>query len=170
MLRNWFKSKGSIRVVQVRNATADLERFVLALKGMSDQEIGTVVAIAAAVRMELRRMDMFPDEALGVGVPLPDAKQDFIRRNLSGLAVDWQKKNHPNTAGAIVWAHTMRAYHFPEVRLLGRQMWGELERGFPHAVAAFGSMQAITGQAPPVGSLQASQFIPVGLEPLNTAS
>ena len=165
MLRNWFKNKRSIRLAQVRDATADLERFNVALKGMSDQELGTVVAMAAALRMELREAGLFPDEALGVGFPLPEDKQDFIRRNIGGLVLDWQKKNHPNTAAAMVWAHTLRAYHFPEVRLLGRQMWGELERGFPHALAAFSFMESIAGQSPPLGSLLASQFIPIGLEP-----
>jgi hypothetical protein len=122
MLRNWFKSKRSIQLAQVRDATADLERFVLALKGMSDQEIGTVVAMAAAIRMELWHANEFPDEALGVGMPLTEDRQNYIRRNMSALALDWQKKGHPTTAGVMVWAHTLRAYHFPEVRLLGRQM------------------------------------------------
>jgi hypothetical protein len=167
MLRNWMKTKRSIQLAQVRDATADLERFILALKGMSDQEIGTVVAMAAILRMELREMSMFPDEALGVGMPLPEAKQDFIRRNMSGLALDLQKKGDPNAGSAMVWAHTLRAYHFPEVRLLGRKMWAELERGFPHTLSAFSFMESISGQQPPLGALPASRFIPVGLEPFN---
>lgn len=165
MLRSLFKSKSQIRLDMVRAATADLERFVLSLKGMSAEEIGTVVAMAATVRMELRHLNEFPDAALGIGIPLLEAEMDLLRRKLASLALNWQKRNYATTVGAMVWAHTLRAYCFPEVRLLGRQMWGELERGFSHALDALQFMEDARGQQPPLGSMQATQFIPVGLEP-----
>jgi hypothetical protein len=165
MLRNWFKSKRSMQLATVRDGTADLERFLVALKGMSDQELGSVVAMAAILRMELRHQGLFPDTALDIASTLPESEQKAVRSAMSGLALNLQKKNHPSTGAAIVWLHTLRALQFPELRSLGRQMWGELERGFPHVFDAFRFLEEATGQSLPLGALQASQFIPVGLEP-----
>lgn len=166
MLRDLFKSKSALRLDKIRVATADLERFVLSLKGMSAEEIGAVVAIAATVRMDLRQVNEFPDGALGIGMPVPEADLEVLRRKLVALSLNWQKKNLPGAVGAMVWAHTLRAYCFPEVRLLGRHMWGELERGFPHALEALQFMEHTTGQSAPLGSALATQFIPEGLEPV----
>jgi hypothetical protein len=47
-------------------------------------------------------------------------------------------------------------------------MWAELERGFPHVFEAFKFYEKTVGQSLPVGTLQASQFVPVGLEPKRT--
>jgi hypothetical protein len=165
MLRNWFKSKRSIRLASVRDGTADLERFLVALKGMSDHELGTVVAMAAILRMELRSQGLFPDDSLDIASTLPESKQKAVRSGMAGLALAFQKKNHPSAGAAMVWLHTLRALQFPELRLLGRQMWGELKRGFPHVFSAFGLFEGTTGQSLPLGTLQASQFIPAGLEP-----
>jgi hypothetical protein len=165
MLRNWFKSKRSVSIASVRDATGDLERFLLALKGMSDEEIGTLVAMAAVLRMELREQNLFPDAALGVGTPLPEREQGTLQANLSRMVLDLQKNNSPNAGAAMVWLHSLRAFRYPEVRLLGRQMWGELERGFPHVLEALGFMERPVGQPLPLGALRAGRFIPVGLEP-----
>jgi hypothetical protein len=165
MLRNWFNSKRNIQFASVRDGTADLERFLVALKGMSDQELGTVVAMAAILRMELRHQGLFPDDALDIASQLPESEQKAVRSAMSGLALDFQKKNHPSAGAAMVWLHTLRALQFPELRLLGRQMWGQLQRGFPHVFDAFRFFEGTVGQPLPLGTLQASQFIPVGLEP-----
>jgi hypothetical protein len=165
MLKNWFRSKRSIQLADVRDGTADLERFLIALKGMSDQELGTVVAVAAILRMELRHQGLFPDDALDIASTLPESEQKAVRSGMSGLALDFQRKNHPSTGAAMLWMHTLRALQFPELRLLGRQMWGELKRGFPHVFEALHFMEGTVGQPLPFGCLQASQFIPVGLEP-----
>jgi hypothetical protein len=165
MLKNLFKSKRSNQLASVRDGTADLERFVVALKGMSDGELGAVVAMAAILRMELRAQGLLPDDALDIASKLPESDQTAVRSAMSGLALDMQKRHHPSVGGALVWLHTLRALQFPELRLLGRQMWGELERGFPHVFEAFHFIEDTVGQPPPLGSLQASQFIPVGLEP-----
>jgi hypothetical protein len=165
MLRNWFKSKRSIQLASVRDGTADLERFIVALKGMSAEELGTVVALAAILRMELRAQGLFPDDALDIASQLPESEQKAVRSGMSGLTLDFQKKNHPSAGAAMVWLHTLRALQFPELRLLGRQMWGQLQRGFPHVFDAFRFFEGTVGQPLPLGALQASQFIPVGLEP-----
>ena len=151
-------------------ATDEIEQFLLALKGMSDEELGSAVAMAAVVRMSLRQQGVLPDEALGIGLPLPEGQEAVVRRNVVQTALAMQRQNHAMAGGAMVWVHTLRAYHLPEVRLLGRQMWSELQRGFAHALPALSFMEQQTRQPPPLGSALATQFIPVGLEPFETAT
>jgi hypothetical protein len=153
------------RRTDVARATDEIQPFLLALKGMSDEELGTVAAMVAVVRMSLRQQGALPDEALGIGMPLTESQEAVVRGNIVQTALAMQRQKHDMAAGALVWVHTLRAYHFPEVRLFGRQMWGELQRGFPHALAALSFMEKMTHQPPPLGTLLASQFIPVGLEP-----
>jgi hypothetical protein len=169
MFGSWLKRRAQLN--SVRDATADLERFVLSLKGQSAAELGMLVAIAAVIRMDLRQEGRLPDEALGVGVPLPDDQQDAIQSYMSQLIREWQKMNQPTkAAGGMVWLHSLRAYRYPEVRLLGRQMWGELQRGFPTVFEAFDFLEKATQKPLPLGCLEASQFIPVGLEPFEKSN
>ncbi len=153
------------RQEQVATATNEIQQFVLALRGMSDAELGNVVAMAAVVRISMRPGGGLPDEALGLGIPLTDSAEVEVRRTMVQTALAMQKQSHDMTAGAMVWVHTLRAYHFPEVRLLGRNMWGELQRGFPHALGALSFMENVSHEPPPPGTALATQFIPVGLEP-----
>jgi hypothetical protein len=153
------------RRTHVARATDEIQQFLLALKGMSNDELGTVAAMAAVVRMSLHQQGALPDEALGIGMPLSESQEAVVRRNIVQTALAMQRQKHAMAAGALVWVHTLRAYHFPEVRLFGRQMWGELQRGFPHALAALSFMEEMTHQPPPLGTPLASQFTPIGLEP-----
>jgi hypothetical protein len=157
------------RLTYAVRATDEIHRFLLALRGMSDAEMGSVVAMAAVVRMSLRQEGALPDEALGLGMPLSEAQETVVRRNVVQTALAMQRQEHALAAGAMVWVHTLRAYHFPEVRLFGRHMWGELRRGFPHALAALSFMEEVTHQPPPLGAALATQFIPIGLEPFEPA-
>jgi hypothetical protein len=166
MFGNWIKKR--VQLASVRSVTHDLERFVLSLRGHSDEENGMVIAIATIIRMNMRAEGRLPDAALGVGMPLPDTEQAMAQLGVSRLVQQFQKLKQPiDAAGAMVWLHTLRAFCYPEVRLLGRQMWGKLQRGFPHALDAFAFIERATGTSPPLGSLLASQFVPPGLEPFD---
>lgn len=163
----WPFSRRNERRTHVAKATDEIQQFLLALGGMSNEEMGAVAAMAAVVRMTLRQDGALPDEALGIGMPLPEIQETVIRRNVVQTALAMQRQKHAMTTGAMVWVHTLRARHFPEVRAFGRQMWGELQRGFPHALSALTFLEEMTHQPAPLGAALASQFIPVGLEPPN---
>jgi hypothetical protein len=64
----------------------------------------------------------------------------------------------------MVWLHTLRCLTTPELRDLGRQMWQELERGFPHTPEALARIEAVTHRASPPGTLPACHFIPQDLD------
>jgi hypothetical protein len=63
----------------------------------------------------------------------------------------------------------MRAGATPELRLLGRQMWCELSRGFGHAPAAIEEIIAVSPNPLPPELGREYRFIPPGLEPMADA-
>jgi len=148
------------------DGTRELERFVTSLRGMSASELGALVAIATVVRINMRNNGHLPDAALDVAGGLPPEKQFAAQWKMTTLVQEFQKMGQPSdAAGAMVWSHSMRAGATPELRLLGRQMWGELSRGFPHVAEAIEDIVTVTGNTlPPEVALEA-EFIPPGLEP-----
>ena len=74
-------------------------------------------------------------------------------------------KNEELVAGLTVWLHSLRAVNHPELRVLGRRLWGILARGFDTSqdLALILSSQ-VTGE---IGYrlLTEHNAIPGGLEP-----
>lgn len=136
MLGGWLRRKTELATI--KGAREDLERFVESLRGMSDEEIGAVVGMAALVRTALRQSGLLPEESITV---TPDSKQATTQLAVLELIQRHQaEQRHAEAVGAMVWLHSLRALSIPEARLLGRQMWGQLERGQSHALAALQDM------------------------------
>jgi hypothetical protein len=91
----------------------------------------------------------------------------------SGRSTEWLllelskvTENMLRQPGALaIWLHTSRAALFPQVRYLAKEMWRELERGFPllsdvllHIEGNFGLHLDVRG----------AQRFPVGLDPHGT--
>jgi hypothetical protein len=164
MLRFSFRRKREVKADSDGTRKLDLERFLAAMKALSDQEMGMLLAMATVIRMELRRQGLFPDETLDIASRLPESRRTAVRSAMVGLALQYQKQDHPCTAAAMIWAHSLRAAQFPELRPLGCDLWSELKRGHPHVLDAFNSLEETTGESLPLGSLLLSQYIPAGLE------
>ena len=74
-----------------------------------------------------------------------------------------KKKNNPIAASALmVWAHTARAGIRLELRSLGRELWRELSRGFPHVDEAAASFKALSGRSL---NIEGAKQFPKGLTP-----
>jgi hypothetical protein len=161
MFRRWLKRR--IQLAAIKGGREDLERFVESLRGLNGEEIGAIVATAAVIRMHLRQAGYLPDEVLQVtDSPEQSAVQLKISRLVRSFRAD---KNFIDATGAMVWLHTLRALSMPELRMSGRQMWEQLERGFAHSVHGVQEIEAITGRTSPLGALGACTFIPDGLNP-----
>jgi len=149
------------------NGTQDLERFVTSLRGMSAAELGVLVALATVVRINMRNAGHLPDAALDAAGGLPPEKQLAAQLKMSNLVRQFQQLGQPSdAAGAMIWSHSMRAGATPELRLLGRQMWGELSRGFAHAPEAIENIVALSPNPLPPEVTYQYDFIPPGLEPM----
>jgi hypothetical protein len=155
---NWLRRR--VRRAVVKAAREDLETFVETLRGYSGQELGMLVAIAAALRISLRDAGELPDELLQVTA---DPRQPAIQQAMANLVLSF--RTPAQAVGAIVWLHTLRALSIPELRYLGRQMWQQLQRGQSLAPVALQELQAISDSPPPAGALAACSYVPTDLDP-----
>lgn len=110
----------------------ELSSFTAQLSEMDGPEIGVVVALATDTRNQLEESGFLlsdPIVAYTVDPEIPSALNEMIRT--------LQAEGRPQEAAAVmVWLHTSRVGARLELRPLARQMWGQLERGFPHAEQA----------------------------------
>lgn len=136
----------------------ELQEFIDNLSSMDGAEIGFLVASATHLRQGLeetgfRLMDPMVDIANAPDTPL----------RLSRLIRDFQQNGDSgDAAAAMVWLHTMRVGARHELRAQAREMWRQLERGFPHAELAAIEIMRMTLK--PVRIQDYDQF-PAGLSP-----
>lgn len=143
----------------VNTQRKELEQFVSNLRAIDGEEIGMVLAVATEKRHTLANL-------LGwnlldpVAVELTDISAAMT---LNRLIRDAQKAGDPVSAsGLMVWLHTLRAANTLELRQLGRDMWGQLERGFPHCENGQAGMLRLGG---PYLDIEGFDEFPCGLTP-----
>jgi hypothetical protein len=124
----WLKRR--IQMAVVNSFDQDIDRFISGLKGAGDSEVGAIVACATHWRNVL-------EAQFGWDLDHPDlvvAAQDIgAAMKLNRMIREVQQSEPAMAVGLMVWLHSVRASQTPEIRLRGREMWAELERGIPHA-------------------------------------
>ena len=100
--------------------------FISGLRSADGEELGMVVAFATDWRRTIAQSGidlLYPDQCI--------RDDPFISYKLAKKIGYLQKAGKPEIAsGLMVWVHTLRSIHSLELRPNGREMWGELERGF----------------------------------------
>ncbi len=164
MIINWINRR--IRMTAVRGATDDFQRFVVSLRGQSDTELGMLVAFATVMRINLAYEGTLTDQFLRTDCLAPSEDIAAVQFKVSQIFRQFEKEEKLLDAAAImVWLFTLRACNYPELRLFGREMWGELRRGFDCTDDAFLQLADVFGvRVPPQAHLMCT-FIPPGLEP-----
>jgi len=135
MLKDWFL--GKVRPRALEQSTKEVKAFVDGLKSMSDEDIGTVVAVATVIKVNFEAHGVIPEDVFEDG-PLPTAETlGRYQLAINRLVRKFRKMGLVTDAmGAMVWSYTLRCLNVPELRDLGTQMWVELRRGFPHVERA----------------------------------
>ena len=135
MLKDWFLGKVHPRALE--SSTKEVKAFVDGLKAMSDEDIGTVIAVATLIRINFETHGVIPEDVFEAG-PLPKVEAlGGYQLAINRLARKFKKMGLATDAmGAMVWSYTLRCLNVPELRELGLQMWAELRRGFPHVEKA----------------------------------
>ena len=137
---------------------AEMSNFVAMLRGMDGAELGYVVAIATHMRHAL--------ESKGHDVMDPivyTSKNPMFPLFLSRTIEEAQRQGRTQDAAALmVWAHTHRAGVRLELRTLAREMWRQLQRGFPYVVESAAGSKKTIGTS--LNILGATSF-PVGFTP-----
>jgi len=126
-----------------------------------------LVATAALIRTRMRSDGQFADDMLRV-TNAPE--QALLEQRLSRMVSTYKKaRQSGDVAGTAVWLHTLRALAAPELRVLGRQLWEQLERGQPYAQRALRGIEVLNGTPLPLGAQSACDFIPDDLDPIELA-
>jgi len=110
----------------------ELGEFLNRLRAMDGEELGLVVACATDRRHLLEAQGhMVSDPIVYV------AENPQFLAQLSQVTVEYQRQGRLVLAAAMmVWVHTLRAGLQGELRPYGRDMWRELQRGFPYVEEA----------------------------------
>jgi hypothetical protein len=131
----WLKRRAQIKFA--RMMIEDIERFNAGLRGISNEEMGAILAQAYhwmhALEREFGRDLENPD--------LTAAAHPEAAITVNRLIREMQKRNQSLAPGLMVWLHSLRASDVPEVREHGRAMWGQLLRGEPHVVSGADSFR-----------------------------
>lgn len=146
-------------------------RFVAGLRGADHWEIGSMLVIANVLRLNLIDMGKIPEAALDFSIPRDDDTQmqcDLCSVTLASAVTQFQKMGQPSDAcGVMIWLHSVRALNSPELRGLGRDLWGELLRGFPFVDEPLRDMKKLIGYRLPTNLDHQLMFVPRGLEPFS---
>ena len=161
MIKGWFRN------LQASNSERDITIFLNGLRGSDSGEIAAVVAMASIHRIHLNEMGILLNSALGSGPQILTLDEHRAVQHIVGkLTRKCQANGRPDlAAGMMVWLHSIRAFTFPEIRILAREMWGELSRGFDGAEKSIESIKILS--LIPVPDIEKLDFyyIPEGLTP-----
>jgi hypothetical protein len=124
----WLKRQ--VQVAVANSFDQDIDRFIRGLKGAGDSEVGAVVACAAHWRNTLEAQFGWNLDHPGLVAAVQDVGAAM---KLNRMIREVQKREPAMAVGLMVWLHSVRASQTPEIRLRGREMWAELERGIPHS-------------------------------------
>lgn len=153
----WLANKFSSWAVKTQKA--ELEAFINNLKGLDSHEISSIVALATDGRHKLEEMygwDFLDPVLL-------EASDPYVTMKINQLIRQMQKQGDTVDAAALmVWLHTLRSATTLELRMLGRELWRQLERGFATCVDTAADMSEVIGT--PLNTEGYNQF-PAGLTP-----
>ncbi len=163
MLKDWFF--GKVRDQALSSGAKEIEKFNAGLKAMSDEDIGTLIAVATVIRINFETNDVIPEGVFAEG-PLPsvDAIGSYQLR-INKVARQFRKMGlGTDSGGAMVWSYTLRCLNVPELRPLGVEMWSQLRRGFPHVEDALRQGEKEKGEPFPGQVWSEGKRIPAGFE------
>ncbi|MGR6617549.1 hypothetical protein ACU6QK_15110 [Pseudomonas rhodesiae] len=123
----------------LRIQESEISSFTAQLSQMDSAEIGVVVALTTDTRNRLEDAGFLLSDPIVAYTINPETPS-----SLSGMVKTLQAEGRLQEAAAVmVWLHTSRVGARLELRPLARQMWGQLERGFPHAEDASMSLMRV---------------------------
>jgi hypothetical protein len=123
----------------LRIQESEISSFTAQLSQMDSAEIGVVVALTTDTRNRLEDAGFLLSDPIVAYTINPETPS-----SLSGMIKTLQAEGRLQEAAAVmVWLHTSRVGARLELRPLARQMWGQLERGFPHAEDASMSLMRV---------------------------
>ena len=156
MLR-WIGNKILEKSIEVQKK--EIARFIDNIKAMDGSEVGSILATATHIRNQL--IDQY-DWDLQDPILLCFTKPN-IAIEINQLIKAFQENDDTvSAAGMMVWLFTVRAAMSPDIRGLGRELWGQLERGFDHVEEARIQILSLGGK---IIDIDGYEKFPIGMEP-----
>lgn len=147
--------------LEIKREKKDIRVFIDRLKVMDSYNKGLVVAWATDYKNQLEQEGHKVSDPYALNHTNPLFVVDLGNR-VKGL----QKNDKPEEAAALmVWLHTIRttcAGSRLELLGFGREMWKELERGFPYVEEQKLALEELTGKTV---NIEGYQNFPKGLTP-----
>ncbi len=163
MLKDWLLGKIGTRALDA--GVKEMGRFIDGLSAMDDHEIGSIVAIATAIRINLETHGVIARDVFADGPLPPVEKLGVYQLEINRLARQFTKMGLPSdSAGVMVWSYTLRCLNVLELRPLGCEMWAELGRGFPHVEDALKKGEAEKGEPFPERVWAEWSMVPAGFQ------
>lgn len=103
-----------------------LKQYIQSIQGMDDEEIAHLVLMATIIRnLGLK------NSGINYLNPIMELeKNPYIILNIVTTIKQYQKTKQYAAAGYFtVWLHTFRSISEPELRIYGKKLWQELNRG-----------------------------------------
>lgn len=151
---------GLFHKLAVKRGKKELQEFIDKLKVIDSDSIGMVVAWATHYKNQLEQ------DGHKVSDPIVYCSiNPFFSLELSTYIKELQNTGRLQDAAALmVWLHTIRGAGMGclELRVLGREMWKELERGFPYVEERKFALEELLGE--PV-NIEGYQEFPKGFAP-----
>jgi hypothetical protein len=164
MSGNWFS--GLIHGRAEKSAAKDVARFVDGLRQTGDRDVGVIVGIAAVVRVNMETHGILPDGLFGRRSLAPGRELGLLQMRLNHVAREFVKaRQAADASGVLVWSYSLRCLNVPGLAPLGRQMWAELRRGFPHVEEALEEGEERNGKPFDARVWNEWHLVPPGLEP-----
>jgi len=163
-MANWLL--GLMQGPAQKSAAKEVTRFIAGLRKTPDRDLGVIVGIAAVIRINMEIHGVIPERIFQTDT-LPSAQElGVMQMRINEAARQFTKMGQAADAtGAMVWSYSLRCLNITELRPLGREMWGELKRGFPHAEEALDEGQERVGKPFEARVWEEWAMIPLGLEP-----
>lgn len=137
---NWLKRKAANKITAFQ--AAEVDDWTRKLRSLDSTGIGAIVAIASNVRNEF-----LLENGIDLLLPHLAIHQDpYIAVKLLGRIKGFQKNNNQSAAsGYFPWLFTVRACFEMDLLPNTRELWRQLERGFPHVASAADGLEETFG-------------------------
>jgi hypothetical protein len=163
MLKDWLLGKVSSRALD--SSTKEVDKFVTALKGLGDRDLGAIVAIATVLRINFESHDILARDVFGDGALPSTETLGRYQLEINRLSRQFRKMGlASDVTAAMIWSYTLRCLNVPELRPLGVEMWVELKRGFPHVEEALEKGEEEKGEPFPERVWAEWKSVPAGFD------
>jgi len=164
MIGDWFS--GLMQEQARKSGAREVRRFVGGLRRMADRDLGVIVGIAAVVRVNMENEGILTPGLFAADAPPDSQRLGLLQLRLNHVAKQFLKMRQPADAtGVMVWSYSLRCLNVPGLDSLGREMWAELARGFPHVEEALDEGEERNGRPFDRRVWEEWRRFPPGLEP-----